>query len=411
VPIVAQVKMSKFSAKDFERDTRQQEWRHRSAEKLRAIRRARLDRLRAEEPAVRRALSEYEVCDEGNVPMIAFRQDFVRLRQARDVQGLSTDNDAEIQPGGVASHRRARELASRPPLTRLVNRRSNALALLMTAVYVAHLEVGPGAMFGSDRRNATKVGNLVPWSALAGMNAPRDGRARRVRVTRAIDELVVAKLASLGPVGSRDRYDRWQLLSDSGSEQPYKVPGETAPKCVRLPASFFLRGWHLVLEPTEVAVLLAVMDMTGRIDFRGRRQSDGVGVALPRSVRRDLYGISGETYTHVHELAEFGLLELYDTMPHRHAGKIRPKAAIAQASDSAGGVGDESKSADDDSAAPEPYRFVIKDTSVFDRDAATVVKDSLSTFPLPYRLWDFAGLIEPTAAVQQVAAARRSTGQ
>lgn len=161
----------------------------------------------------------------------------------------------------------------------------------------------------------------------------------------------------------------------------------------------------------SVAVLLAVMDMTGRIEFRGRRQSDGVGVALPRSVRRDLYGISGETYTHVHELAEFGLLELHDTMPHRQAGKIRPKAAMAQASDSAGGVGDESRSADDDSAAPEPYRFVIKNPSIFDRDAATVVKDSLLTFPLPYRLWDFAGIIEPTAALQHVAAARRSAGQ
>jgi hypothetical protein len=360
---------------------------------------------------VRRALSEYEALDKGNVPMIAFRHDFVRLRQARDVQELSTDDDAEVQPGGVVARRRARELASRPPLTRLVNRRSNALALLMTGVYVAHLEVGPGGMIRSDRRNATKVGGLVPWSALAGMNAPRDSRARRARVTRAIDELVVAELASIGSVGSRGRYDRWKLLSDSGSEQPYQAPGETARRCVRLPASFFLRGWHLVLEPTEVAVLLAVMDLTGRIEFRGRRQSDGVGVALPRSVRRDFYGISGETYTHVHELVEFGLLELHDTMPHRRAGKVRPKVTIAQASEPAGGVGDESRNADDDSAAPEPYRFVIKEPSVFDRDAATVVKDSLSTFPLPYRLWDFAGLIEPTAVVQQVAAARRSAGR
>jgi hypothetical protein len=113
----------------------------------------------------------------------------------------------------------------------------------------------------------------------------------------------------------------------------------------------------------------------------------------------------------MHELVEFGLLELHDTMPHRQAGKIRPKATMVKAPKSAGGVGDESGSADDDCAGPEPYRFVIKDPSVFDRDAATVVKDSLLTFPLPYRLWDFAGLMELTAAVQQVAAARRSAGQ
>jgi hypothetical protein len=72
VPFVVQ--LPDLPTEAFERDARQQAWRERSAEKLQASRRSRLDRLRAEHDAVRRALSEYARMDTGNVPLIAFRQ-------------------------------------------------------------------------------------------------------------------------------------------------------------------------------------------------------------------------------------------------------------------------------------------------------------------------------------------------
>lgn len=46
-------------------------------------------------------------------------------------------------------------------------------------------------------------------------------------------------------------------------------------------------------------------------------------IALPRHVRHNIYGISGERYIYAQQLVEFGLVEISYPMPHRRRGKIQ----------------------------------------------------------------------------------------
>ena len=114
------------------------------------------------------------------------------------------------------------------------------------------------------------------------------------------------------------------MLTDDGRETLYTVPGARAPRTIGLPVEFFHYGLHLVLEPKEIALLLAITDQSRR----PRRQPVGVpGVALPQLVRWSDYGISPEVYESAHELQEFGFITIHDTMQRRRRGKAQRRSA------------------------------------------------------------------------------------
>jgi hypothetical protein len=206
-----------------------------------------------------------------------------------------------------------------------VHRQSNALSLYLTAIYTAHLEAKPGQVFENRRHNTRSTEDASrSWSWLAGLSAPRDIRSRRARMRRALDELVAAGLVNIRPPGVRYRYEGWLLLSDDGSESQYRVRSDRESGAIRLPATFFLNGWHLVLTASEIAMLFAIMDKA-RTVRRRPEPSAQQWVALPRTVRRDFYGLSGEVYLHAHQLHEFGLVDFHDPMPARRRGKIYAK--------------------------------------------------------------------------------------
>jgi hypothetical protein len=139
-----------------------------------------------------------------------------------------------------------------------------------------------------------------------------------------------------------------------------------------LPAAFFTQGWHLVLTPAEVGVLLmarhAVRPHSGSMD--------APGVPITRMKRWQVYGISGEAYSAIHELQEFGLLTVHDTMPNRRRGKVRTplpeeRAAVEEAGES---------------LAPVPYHLAPRGDSVFYRPALATVHASLLDYPAPPRV-------------------------
>ena len=117
-------------------------------------------------------------------------------------------------------------------MTRLVHRKSNALPLLLTAIYVAHLEGTPGRAFSNGHRNATKVtGGAESWATLAGLYASgKSGpRNRRVRVTRALAQLEAVGLIETGRERQRDRFEFFRLNREDGSQRQYTIPGADAP--------------------------------------------------------------------------------------------------------------------------------------------------------------------------------------
>jgi hypothetical protein len=285
----------------------------------RAARRRGLADLGERKEALERALGAYAGMDRGQAPVIGLRAGSVRLPSPRPARP-DPDDESEEDPARRARSRLARDLATRPPVTRLLHRKSNALPLLLTAIYVAHLEGTPGQAYSNGHRNATRTAGAESWATLAGLHASgKSGpRNRRVRVTRALAQLDTAGLVETGRERQRDRFESFRLNHEDGSQRQYTVPGGDAPDMVHLPASFFVNGWHLALEPTEIAALLAIIDLGQRI------RAEEFSVALPMSVRWETYGISGEVYEAVHELAEFGVIELNDPMPRRRRGKFRP---------------------------------------------------------------------------------------
>ena len=352
-------------------------------------------------------MNAYSILDSGDVPWIVLRSRFIRLGASRKMilAGESQiEEPRELSPDARARER-GREIDTRPPLTRLVHRQSNALSLYLTAIYVTHLEVKPGKAFDNRRHNTrSKEDAKRSWCWLAGLSAPRDIRSRRARMRRALDELVAAGLVNIRPPGVRYRYEDWLLLKEDGSESRYRVPSERESDAIQLPATFFLNGWHLVLSPGEIAMLLALMDMARSVG-RPSAPDTQQWVSLPQSVRRDLYGLTGEIYLHAQQLREFGLVDFHDPMATRRRGKISTKRMPPPppADNVAGGELKEHKP-----PSPVPYLFSPPDPAIFDQDAFAAVHTTLSAPSIPYRLDDNAELISPQALVKFYLEARQS---
>src|SRR5690606_34993850 len=101
------------------------------------------------------------------------------------------------------------------------------------------------------------------------------------------------------------RFTGWTMATEDGAGRRYEVPGDSGPAnaTVRVPAWFFLQGWHLVLEPREIATFLMILDMKQSLPRV-------VFVGIPTKTRRNHYCLPDDTYSEsIHELHDFGLIE------------------------------------------------------------------------------------------------------
>ena len=100
---------------------------------------------------------------------------------------------------------------------------------------------------------------------------------------RALQELARHGLVERGRPRTLHRFEGFKLLSDSGDGTAYTVPGDSRRAALYLPPTFFLNGWHLVLEPREIATWLMLYELasyhTGRAKTvsASSRGSAGVG--------------------------------------------------------------------------------------------------------------------------------------
>jgi hypothetical protein len=386
---------------------RQAAWRERNVKEIAKARKRRLKWLDEERPAIARALREYSVIDNPDVPWINFRRPFVRLNVPRMVGPDAVDEPRELSNAAQARER-TREVATRPPLARLLHRQSKALSLYLTAVYVAHLETAPGSAFYNNRKNSrgTEEG-LAGWTQLGGMITPQDSRSQRARIRRALDELVAAGLVSIGPPSKHYRYEGWNLRADDGTGSDYVVPGERDATGLSLPASFFLHGWHLVLTPGEIAMLFAITQMNRLFGGITEPGANRYWLALPQSVRRRRYGLSGEIYLNAQQLLEFGLVEFKDPMPTRRRGKISDKhnPPLPAPPDSEAETG--APQTGQEQPKRLPYQWAPAESTCFDRMAFEVVHATLTALPVPSRLTDSGLFSSPQEHAQAILRARR----
>lgn len=304
--------------------------------------------LKQQQPAIEKALRAYREIDDPDTNSIRIRTEFVRTDDPRR-------SSMREEPYSLAA-----DVETRPPMTKLVERRRHSLRLLLTAIFVARMTTEPGREFNNVWPNMPKRTG-TSWLTLSGLQrdvAPVQRRSRRRMFNTALDGLARHSLVALQDAnGANGRYQHFSLLDEGGRGAPYRVPGVDLPakSAISVPADFFRQGWHLVLTDHEIVTYLAIIDRTGYLSRLDRSGEIGdLGVDLKKSVRYPTYGISDEAYTSIHLLHQFGLIEVEDPMPNRW--NPRPQYPQVTAETGEGDLGD-----DGDKEEPLerlPYRLI-----------------------------------------------------
>jgi hypothetical protein len=215
-------------------------------------------------------------------------------------------------------------------MTKLVARRSYGLSLLLSAIYVAHMESQPGSAFKNSHPNIFAEHGRDSWLTLAGLQADvPTARRRDLRraLNTALDKLVTLNLVALDSNSTAaGKYAKFALLQEDGSTRKYSVPAVDAAStkhAIGLPVNFFRQGWHLVLTDLEVVTLLAIIDLTDMTAKKPRTDDPAdQGVGLGRVQRDERYGLSDEAYNSIHTLDRCGLIDVIDPMPLRRNGRL-----------------------------------------------------------------------------------------
>lgn len=286
-------------------------WHRTRRAKAEAIRRRRRKLLIERAEAIGAALTAYHRQDQGQQPWIRIRTEYTWLDAPR---GPRT--------AGTVLATRQGDVETRPPNTKLIYRPGHAQQVFLGAIYAAHLEFEPGAHVDNRHHNVfdrPSADSWATWNALGGGGV--DTRELNLRVVRALRTLHVHRLVGVGQAGVAGRYDAFTLNDEGGSGKRYRVPGDSAANVIGIPAGFFRAGWHLVLTAEELATLLIVVDATKRYGGIPRPPDDAIGVGIADKTKWGHYGIRPEAYTSLHELKEFGLIDVHD-LDNRIGGKI-----------------------------------------------------------------------------------------
>jgi len=167
------------------------------------------------------------------------------------------------------------------------------------------------------------------WASLLGLD-PAPSRGPR-QVLSALGWLERNHLVALTPRKGHETVVR--MLNDDGSGRPYSPPNpmidrnDPNEKYVRLPSTFWLRGWVQVLSAPAVAMLLIFMHHHAT---RGKPKHmlhslQGDGLWLARNFAADRYVIIDDTrYKGIAELNQYGLVASHrQAVPGRRSDQQR----------------------------------------------------------------------------------------
>jgi hypothetical protein len=271
-------------------------------------------------------------------------------------------------------------MRTRRPLARLVGLKGVGLNTYLSMLYVLQAE---GVEVDRHPLALKKYTGDVPWALLCGRHGGT-ARGRHERMRRDLTALETAGVA-VRDSSVRQGDPNISFMLEDGSREKYRLPGSSVPPAaLMLPVSLFLNGWHLVLTPQELIMLLTVYDAYTRtgLDRPGWAED---GVPLTQHTRWERYGVSGETYSAIHELAEFGLITIHDPMTTRLKGKFTPPTPAERAEYEDNGY----------AFSPEPYQLRPVD-GAFDRQAVYAVSRCLDESTLPPRMRDLLDLADFT---------------
>jgi hypothetical protein len=275
-----------------------------------ASRARRLKRLEQRAAGIREACKAYDhtMSRDGRTTLstLVIREPFVLCDPPRSLPVLDPEDDGPAPPEDVAT---------RPAMTQLVHRRTDALAFYLTALWEAQTSTEPGAAYEPAR---PLYDAAEGWDRMFGwrhLDMPK--RDKQVRLQRILRELADRDLVGLASPRTPGRYENFTLLTDGRGVKRYRVPKHEAT--ITVPAELVTNGWHLVLTPPKIVVMLMLLAVSQSYPT-AHHGPDGVGVA-PR-IRREVYGVTPEVYEAHNELWEFELIERIDSVPGRRRGRV-----------------------------------------------------------------------------------------
>lgn len=366
---MAKVKVLEVDVAAIRRGQEQAEWRRRAEAAARADRRRRAEDLVGRQPAIQTAVNLYR--NLGSAQSARLRTSSLRIDPPR---ALPPALGGEPWPQGTTRRDHLNwDLDTRRPIGRLAAHRGPALNTYLSILSALHLEQ-PAAPANRHPTASVQYPRDVPWARLCGRDHSSP-RARRARMGRDLTALAATQLIKLTTLRGRATIEEFLILNESGDGLTYTFP-EAHDEVLELPASFFSNGWHLVLHPPELVMLLTVMDAYAR--HKGDRAGwEEDGVPLTQHERWQEYGVSGETYQSIHMLEELELIGIRDPMDIRLRGKFTPPTPEQRSEYEAKGH----------AFSPEPYQ--LRPTpSGFDRPALYRLSECLDKNELPPRMID-----------------------
>lgn len=207
--------------------------------------------------------------------------------------------------------------AERPPASRLISSRADALRTELVLLFRAHCTARPGTRPSGPALTTTHDGILglldltfLPARQGEGLkryHSERDNRLRRLK--SAIDILaspgfrLLTRAASTG----RGRYRYLEMQREDRNPrhppEPYTVP-RVKDDVIVLPREFFTNGWLHVLTDREIVGYLMLL-------ARG-----GSDVAIPAYDRVKRFGLGPDAYKQLQRLEDFGLVA-FEQDPNR----------------------------------------------------------------------------------------------
>ena len=350
-------------APDLAQAERHLAWTNAAAERARKARKDRSDRLLLRRDAIRagQAMLEKELAT--LQPSTVILRPGLLYSPTEEAEenvnpALSTRRPAG-DPGLLSAIVQSR-VADRPPLGQLVHRGGASIPLLLAAVGVAAARSLPREPV--DLSDIPNTGTKS-WAKLIGDSDPPE--VARRHIVDAVKRLRQKDLVRLrGPIATNPGYSAWQLCSEDGDGDPYRVPSAG----LHLPVHFWRNGWFQVLTPPEIVTYLMIRHLA--MIFSATHDDRGVGA--PPARRRQRYGVTKRAYATLSELEEFGLV--------RRRTPRRPEAEPAD-------------------SVREVSRFQIIEGGL-NQDAYATVKRTLDDWPIPLRAYRYD---EPEAMVRAFA--------
>ncbi|GGU44506.1 hypothetical protein GCM10010289_76360 [Streptomyces violascens] len=220
-----------------------------------------------------------------------------------------------------------------PALTQLLRPRGVALRFYLLAVFEAQCRLTAGEKWTADGSPPLK-GPHRSWADFVAVDGafdqPGNAYMPATRVDRDIQTLRVQQihgalrtLEALGPDDQRSlvevpktksssrSYAAFSLMQEGGrgdTQTPnlYTVPRARWNTTFTVPATFFLRGWIQVLQPSEVATWLILQWLAQTMPNKHTES----GVYLYANTRNDYFRLRRDSYEDAcNRLLEFGLVQ------------------------------------------------------------------------------------------------------